>query len=160
MTSYCQCLPSYDLAKREVETLLLPHGYSPTLDQSSKSYLPLLCKDYWLVSTGFMGSWKIWWLISRPEIMEIWIYFPCKVQGSTRVTSLGVEFQLFSDHCSVGQEGLNFKSWKLEIYHKKEMTLLILFIDDHVLHTSFLVALYASVVIVKRHSQLTACPFW
>ena len=26
--------------------------------------------------------------------------FPCKVQGSTRVTSLGVEFWLFSDHCS------------------------------------------------------------
>ena len=35
--------------------------------------------------------------------------FLCKVQGSTCMTSLGIEFQLFSERCTVNPEGLGDK---------------------------------------------------
>ena len=35
--------------------------------------------------------------------------FSCKVQGSTCMTSLGIEFHLFSERCTVDLEGLGDK---------------------------------------------------
>ena len=37
--------------------------------------------------------------------------FSCKMQGSTCVTSLSVEFQSFSDRCTVNSEGLLSQCW-------------------------------------------------
>ena len=41
-----------------------------------------------------------------PQIRRTGRDFLCKVQGSTHVTSRGVEFQLFIDYCKVGPEGI------------------------------------------------------
>ena len=69
----------------------------------------------WITSpsgrTDELQSGQCLWQSTSPNFGGTGSGFSCKVQGSTCVTSLSVNFQSFSDRCTVNREGLLSQCW-------------------------------------------------